>query len=214
MRERLPRRDPQLLLDEVDAGDELGDRVLDLQPRVHLDEEELVGAVGRDEELDGAGAAVVDARGGRAGGGAEARAGRGVDDRRRRLFDDLLVAALQRALALAEVDDGAVRVGEHLHLDVARALDEPLEQQRVVAERGGRDAARGRERLGQLGRRAHDLHALAAAARGGLDQQREARRRPPRPRSRHPTCPAALKPGHGRHAVRRRRAPSRGSCRP
>ena len=27
-------------------------------------------------------------------------------------------------------------VGEHLHLDVPRALDEPLEQQGVVAERG------------------------------------------------------------------------------
>ena len=47
----------------------------------------------------------------------------------------------------------AVRVGEHLHLDVARALDEPLEQQRVVAERRGGHAAGGRERLGQLGRR-------------------------------------------------------------
>ena len=40
-RERLARRDAQLLLDEVDAVDELGDRVLDLQPRVHLQEEEL-----------------------------------------------------------------------------------------------------------------------------------------------------------------------------
>ena len=40
-REPLARRDPQLLLDEVDAVDELGDRVLDLQPGVHLEEEEL-----------------------------------------------------------------------------------------------------------------------------------------------------------------------------
>ena len=53
-RERLARGDAQLLLDEVEPGDELGDRVLDLQPRVHLDEEELVRAVGGDEELDGA----------------------------------------------------------------------------------------------------------------------------------------------------------------
>ena len=146
-----PGRDEQLLLDEVDAGDELGHRVLDLQARVHLDEEELVGPVARDEELDGARAAVVDARRGRAGRRAEAGAGRGIDHRRRRLLDDLLVPALQRALALAEVDDRAVRVGEHLHLDVPRPLDEPLEQQRVVAERGGRHAAGGRERLGQLG---------------------------------------------------------------
>ena len=40
-RERLAGGDPQLLLDEVEAVDELGDRVLDLQARVHLEEEEL-----------------------------------------------------------------------------------------------------------------------------------------------------------------------------
>ena len=36
--ERLARREPQLCLHEVDARDLLGDRVLDLQPRVRLDE--------------------------------------------------------------------------------------------------------------------------------------------------------------------------------
>jgi hypothetical protein len=53
-RERLPRRDAQLLLDEVEAGDELGDGVLDLQPGVHLHEERLVRGVARHDELDGA----------------------------------------------------------------------------------------------------------------------------------------------------------------
>ena len=38
-RERLARGDQNLLADEVDAGDELGDRVLDLDARVHLEEE-------------------------------------------------------------------------------------------------------------------------------------------------------------------------------
>ena len=46
------RRDPHLGLDEVDAGDLLGHRVLDLDPRVHLDEEVVAGRV--DQELDGA----------------------------------------------------------------------------------------------------------------------------------------------------------------
>ncbi len=124
--------------------------MLDLQPRVHLDEEELVGAVGGDEELDGSRAAVVHARRGSAGGRTEACARLGIHHGRRRLFDDLLVPALQRALALAQMDDGAVRVGEHLHLDVARALDQALEQQGVVAERRGRDAPGGGERLGEL----------------------------------------------------------------
>ena len=42
-RERLARGDAKLLLDEVDAGHELGHGMLDLEPGVHLDEEELVG---------------------------------------------------------------------------------------------------------------------------------------------------------------------------
>ena len=51
--QRLARRDPRLLGDQVDAGDQLGDRVLDLDAGVHLDEEVLTGLV-VDEELDGA----------------------------------------------------------------------------------------------------------------------------------------------------------------
>ena len=49
-----PDGDADLLLDEVDAGDHLGDGVLDLEPGVHLEEEELAVLV---EELDGAGVA-------------------------------------------------------------------------------------------------------------------------------------------------------------
>ena len=42
-RERQPLAggDPELPLDQVEAVDELGDRVLDLEPGVHLHEEEL-----------------------------------------------------------------------------------------------------------------------------------------------------------------------------
>ena len=57
----LARGDPQLLGDQVDAGDQLGDRVLHLDPGVHLDEEELA-AVGVDQELNRAGAAIADRR--------------------------------------------------------------------------------------------------------------------------------------------------------
>ena len=40
-RQRFARRHAQLPFDEIVAGDHLGDRMLDLQPRVHLDEVEL-----------------------------------------------------------------------------------------------------------------------------------------------------------------------------
>ena len=152
-RQLLPRGDPHLQLDQVDAGDHLGDRVLDLQAGVHLHEEELVGPVGGDDELDRARAGVVDAAGGVARGRADAGPGRGVQQRRRRLLDDLLVAALQAALALAEVDDVAVAVGEHLDLDVPGVQHESLEEQRVVAERRRRLAARADERGRQARRR-------------------------------------------------------------
>ena len=60
----------------------------------------------------------------------------GRDERRRRFLDHFLVAALDRAFALAEVEDVAVLVAEHLDLDVARRLDELLDEHAVVAEAG------------------------------------------------------------------------------
>ena len=170
-----PGRDPQLLLDQVEPVDQLGDRVLDLQPRVHLEEEELAGSSAVGEELDGAGADVA---GTRARARPPPRRSRsrssGVDDRRGRLLDDLLVAALQRALALAEVDDVAVGVAEHLDLDVARALEVALDEHAVVAEAGQRLApGRGQRRL-EARRRRDDAHPLAAAAGRGLDHHRVA----------------------------------------
>ena len=56
-RQRLAGGDADLLAHEVDAGDQLGDRVLDLEAGVHLDEVELAVLV---QELEGAGAAVAE----------------------------------------------------------------------------------------------------------------------------------------------------------
>ena len=80
-RQLLACRDAHLLFDQVDAGDHFGDRVFDLQAGVHLHEEELVGPVRGDDELDGARTGVVHAARGVAGGRADARPGRGVEQR-------------------------------------------------------------------------------------------------------------------------------------
>ena len=149
-RQRLASGDPQLLLDEIDAVHHLRDRMLDLQPGVHLHEEELVGPVGRDDELDRAGARVAARAGGLDRLGTHRRPHLGVEQRRRCLLDDLLMAALQAALALAEMDDVAVCVGQHLDLDVPRIADEALDQQRVVTERTACFAARRGDRVRQL----------------------------------------------------------------
>ena len=71
------------------------------------------------------------------------------------------MAALDRAVALAEVDHVAVRVGEHLHLDVARILDEPLDVHGRVGEVLLALPRRGREGALRLVGRADELHALA-----------------------------------------------------
>ena len=57
----LARGDPQLVGDEIATRHELGDRVLDLQARVHLEERELAALA--EEELAGAGADIPDRTG-------------------------------------------------------------------------------------------------------------------------------------------------------
>ena len=140
--------DPDLLVDQVDAGDHLGHRVLDLEARVHLDEVELAVLV---EELDRAGAEIAELRASPCAttspicvalGGVERRGGG--------LLPHLLVAALQRAVALAEMDGVAVAVAEHLDLDVARLGEILLDIDRVVAERGLGLGARGGQGAVQL----------------------------------------------------------------
>ena len=63
---------------------------------------------------------------------------------------------------------------EQLRLDVAWALEIPLAEDRAVAERRLRLALGRRERVVQLGRRANDAHAPAAASGGCLDDERVA----------------------------------------
>ena len=102
---------------------------------------------------------------------------RGDVERGRGAFlPDLLVAALQRAVALAEMDGAAMAVAEHLDLDVARPLEVFLEIDRVVAEGGLRFGPRGGERVRQFVGGLRDLHAAPAAAGRCLDQHREADR--------------------------------------
>ena len=136
-----PLRDRQLLarrhlrseLHQVDAGHHLGHRVLHLDAGVHLHEVEAAVAV--EQELDGARrsrsrpprrappprlpifCAQLRGQGGRRG-----------------LLDQLLVPALDRALALAQVDHLAVLVAEDLELDVPRLDEVLLQVDRAVAE--------------------------------------------------------------------------------
>ena len=143
-RQRLAGRHPQLLGHEVEAGDELGDRVLDLEPGVHLEEEEVAVL---EEELDGAGVDVAARLGDLHGRLAHRLADLVGEGRRRRLLDQLLVAALGRAVALADPHGVAVGVGEDLHLDVPGpgevALDVALGPAEALERLGLRRLERG-----------------------------------------------------------------------
>ena len=169
--QRLALGDPELLDHEVGAGHELGHRMLDLDAAVQLQEPEVAAV---EHELGRAGAAVADRPRERDRGLAHLRAQLRVERGRGRLLEHLLMAPLNRALALAERDDRALRVAEQLDLDVPRPLDVALAEDPLVAEGRLRLAPRGGERLVQLGRLAHDAHPAAAAARSRLDDEREA----------------------------------------
>jgi hypothetical protein len=95
-----------------------------------------------------------------------------VHARRGGFLDHLLVAALQRAIALEQMDDIAVRVAEHLHFDMARAFDPFFQQHDIIAEARRRLALARKERVGETGRVIDLAHPLAAAACDRLDQHR------------------------------------------
>src|SRR5207248_4339273 len=116
----------------------------DLDARVHLEEEVL--ALAREQSLDGAGAAIAHGTGRLHRDRADAFAELVVDRRRRRLLHELLVAPLDRAVALTEVDHVAVSVREDLDLDMPRILQVALDVHRRVGEVRLSLATRGVER--------------------------------------------------------------------
>ncbi len=90
--------DAELPFDQIEAGDRFGDRVLDLQPRVHLHEPKaalLQPALAGGDELHRAGALVSHRAGGGDRGLAHDVAQGFAHAGGRRLLDHFLMAALQ-----------------------------------------------------------------------------------------------------------------------
>src|SRR5690606_36048962 len=87
-------------------------------------------------------------------------------------FQHLLEPALKRAIALAEVDGGSMVIGEYLNLDVARAIEVAFQVNGVGSEIGSSFPAGDREGAFEVVGPVGSLHALAATAAGGLDQDR------------------------------------------
>src|ERR1700742_272321 len=136
--------------------------MLDLQPRIHFDEENIL-AVG--DEFDRPGSDIGDRSRRLACGGTYRIALRTIERRRWGLLDHLLMPPLQRAFALEQRQQIAVAVADDLHFDVPWILDEFFDQHAVVAE-GRLGLTLGADHCGgKLARRAHDPHASATTAR-------------------------------------------------
>src|SRR5579883_3258991 len=125
-------RQANLQLHEIEAGDHLGDGMLDLDARVHLQEIEAPLAIG--DKLHRAGADIALAARQRGRGLRHGAPGALAEARRGAFLDDLLEAALDRAFALEEMNGAAIAEAEHLNLDMPRGLDEAFEIDGGVAE--------------------------------------------------------------------------------
>src|SRR5262245_5562151 len=141
--------------------------MLDLQPRVHL--EEIEALVLPSDELHRAGAVVTDRPGEGDGLLAHLFSCWRIKQWAWRLFDDLLIATLNRAFPLAKMDHVVVPVPEDLNFDMAGIGNEFLDKDALVAKRGFRFRPGTRETFPHLGFVAGNAHAFAAPSRARLD---------------------------------------------
>ena len=171
--QRLALGNQDLRLNDVDAGDFFGDGVFHLNTGVHLDEVERA-CVHIHQEFDGARAFIVHMGTDFAAQFAQLFALRFGQVRRRRAFNDLLVAALNRTVTLIEVIDVAMAVAKDLNLDVTGAHDHLFQITFAVAKGGLGLAAAFHDLLGQfLG--VHDrAHTAATTTPRRFQHQREA----------------------------------------
>ena len=169
-RQGLAIGDADHLFHEVDTGDQLGHGVFHLQTGVHFEEVEVLVAI--HDEFDRTGTGVPNGLGQCDGLFAHGLAGGLIKERRRGLFDDLLVPALNRAFALIQIDAVAMCVAQDLNFDVARLGDEFLDKDTVVAKAVCRLVLGRLEPFAGLVVVPCDAHALTAAPGRGLDHHR------------------------------------------
>ena len=128
--------DEDLSLDDIDAGDQLGDGMFHLNPRIHFDE--VVITVFINEKLDGAGTAVFDGFCQSDGIDTNAVSLEIGQEQRRRKLDDLLMSSLNGAIPFKKMDNVAVVVPENLNFNVLGLFQVFFDKYRSIAESFGR----------------------------------------------------------------------------
>ncbi len=175
--QRRAGRDRELRFHEIDAEHLLGDGVLDLKPRIGLDEGEsriVRLCVAVDQEFEGAEIVVVRGSGQLLCGFNDPHA-QGLAQRRTwRHLDQFLVTPLDRAFTLPQMADRAMAVADDLHFDVAGVTDQTFDIDAIAAEGGLGFGLAARIGLFQLGGVIDNAHAAPAAAGDRLDHDRAA----------------------------------------
>src|ERR1700682_910597 len=110
------------------------------------------------------------------------------------------MSALQRAVALAQMNDPALAVADDLDLDVPGPLEVAFEIDVAASEERRRLVLCDRQHASELVAIARDLHAAAAAAGRGFDQDRVA--------DGAGSGLGRCEIGHGTRRARERRAPA------
>ena len=192
----LARGHADLHLHDVDAADQLGDGVLDLHARVHLDEVELTVFV---EELKGARTAVADLLAGGRTAIAHLFDQAPGDAGRRRFFDDFLVAPLHGAIALTQVNSILMLVGQNLDFNVAWILEEFLHINRWIAKRSTGLCLGHGNGIDECRFGVYNTHAASTAPAGCLDDDRIPYRLGNTADQRRVIWQLAFRSGHTRH---------------
>ena len=124
---------PELLLDNVDAGHHFGHRMLNLNPGIHLDEKELFVLI---EKFQCAGAPIFHQLAGLDTGFGNLVAHMLGNAGGWRFLNDFLVAALQGAVAVAQINGIALAVAQNLYFNVTGIFQEFFQIDCVIAKGG------------------------------------------------------------------------------
>ena len=163
---------PELPLHQVLPGDGFRNRMLHLQAGVHLHEEKRHAAIGflLHDEFHRASANVVHRARRRHRRRAHLLAEGFSHARRRRFFQDFLVATLHGTIALKQVDVVAVGIAKHLYLNVAGPLHVLFDQHGIITKAVDRLALATGQRGGKVFGLVDGSHPLATAPSAGFDE--------------------------------------------
>ena len=169
-RKRFARGDPDLFLHQIAAVNFFGNRVLNLDARVHL--HEIKVSIFVDEKFDRSGVFVFDRFRQLDGRVAHFFAKRRRNERRWTFFDYFLIAPLDRAIAFAKMNNSTMTIGDDLKLNVMRIHNQLLDIDVRISERFLRFHSRRVITIHQTRFVVRGAHPTTATARNGFDHHR------------------------------------------